>query len=267
MLISRREVLAGATAPLLAGAAPRVGWETSGEVAGLHLYAPGPGKRPLVIALHGWSHSPELWRRQSDLAPLAEKHGCVIAMPSMGKTVYESKFYPETRSEWTLKPGTAWVGEDLLPYLKRRFEPTHVAVIGYSTGGRGALLVAESFPGFSFVGALSGTFDLMRLAPGDGEYKIHAAMYGPRELFADRWRLDNCVLPTRLAWLDGVRVFAAHGAKDKVVKPDQLEALRGALEGRPVKAELTVVPRAGHDWKFWSSQWPALFAAAAETWA
>lgn len=274
VLLSRREVLAAV--PLIAAGPSKGAWQTAQlqAKAALHVYLPAgystAKKHPLVVALPGWNHSPELWRQKSDLAPYADQHGCVIAMPAMGKTIYETKFYPETKSPPIPRPGTLWVGEVVLPWVRAQHavhaDRAHTAIVGYSTGGRGAVLVAEAYPEFSFAGSVSGTFDLMRLPTTDGEYKIHAAIYGPRDQFEARWQLDNCTSPARLDALTGTRLYAAHGEKDNVVKPDQLTALEAALEGRDVKADFVRVPGAGHDWKLWSSQWAPMFDAASKIW-
>lgn len=275
MPLSRREVLAAV--PALALGAAKGSWQVTSlpQKVALHVYLPAASsaeaKLPLVVALPGWSHAPELWRQKSDLAPFAEKHGCLVAIPAMGKSVYETKFYPETKSPWTAAPGTPFIGETVVPFMRAKYavlaDREHTALIGYSTGGRGAVLVAEAYAAdISFAGSVSGTYDLMRLPPADGEYKIHAAMYGSRDTFRERWELDNIITPARLEKLSGTRLFIAHGDKDPVVKPDQLDALRDALKGRDVAADFTVVPGAGHDWKLWSSQWAPMFEAAARGW-
>ncbi len=231
---------------------------------------PGPvaaaTKYPLVIALHGWNHSPEMMRDKSQLARWADVYGVVLAVPTMRTTVYETALYPESKRTWGAVPGTRWVGEIILPYVRASYavhaDRAHTAVIGYSTGGRGAVLLAETYPEFAFAGSASGTFDLMRLAPADGEYKIHAVVYGPRDKFAARWELDNCTSPARLAQLAGTQLFIAHGAKDKSVRPDQLDALRDAVKGNAsVQAEFVVAPDGAHTWEYWNSQWGAMFAA------
>ncbi|MBS1149743.1 MAG: Dipeptidyl aminopeptidase/acylaminoacyl-peptidase-like protein [Myxococcaceae bacterium] len=224
---------------------------------------------PLVLALHGWGDSAEGWMAKGDLAAFADQYGLVIAVPSMGKTIYETRFYPESRGKWTTAPGARWVGEVILPYLRAHFpvwpDRAHTAVFGYSTGGRGAVLLAEAYPQFAFAGSVSGTYDLLTLQPAEGEYQIHEAVYGSRAAFQPRWELDNVVAPDRLAKLGDTRLFISHGAKDAVVKPDQLESLRRALKATAVQAELVTVPGAGHDWKFWTSQWPRLFELAAQS--
>ena len=225
-------------------------------------------KYPLVLALHGWKHSPEMFRDKGDLARWADTYGVVLAVPTMSTTIYETRLYPESKRAWGPVPGTRWVGEVILPYLRAHYavhtDRAHTAVIGYSTGGRGAVLLAEAYPEFAFAGSASGTFDLMRLDPASGEYKIHAVVYGPRDKFKDRWELDNCTSPERLARLDGTQLFIAHGRKDTSVPPDQLDALREALQAHPaIKAEFVMSPDGAHTWEYWNGQWEAMFKAMA----
>ena|ERR1051325_1956445 len=225
-------------------------------------------KYPLVIALHGWNQSPEMVRDKADLTRWADLYALVIAVPAMSTTIYESSLYPESKRTWSTVPGARWVGEVILPYMRANYavsnDRAHTAVIGYSTGGRGALLLAETYPEFDFAGSISGTFDLMRLPPGDGEYKIHAGVYGPRNKFQKRWELDNVISEARLAKLAGTRLFIAHGAKDTVVLPDQLVALRDAVHDRSaIKAEFALSPDGGHTWSYWNEQWEAMFRALA----
>lgn len=249
------------------------------QTAAVLVYTPAaedPAKKyPLVLALHGWNHTPEMFRDKGDLARYADQYGLVLAIPAMGKTVYETAFYPESKKTWGAIPGARWVGEIVLPYLRKNLpvydDRAHTAVVGYSTGGRGALLLAAAYPEFAFAGSSSGTFDLMRLDPKDGEYKIHAVIYGPREQFKERWELDNVIAPARLDKLEGTVVYAAHSGQDIVVKPDQLEALRQANAARAaprkaVSAIIALVPEGGpHDWPFWVGQWELMFRTLGKT--
>ncbi|HRC56943.1 MAG TPA: alpha/beta hydrolase-fold protein [Kofleriaceae bacterium] len=227
-------------------------------------------KAPLVLVLHGWNHTPEQLRDKADLEILADRYGVVLAVPAMGKTVYESELFAESKQPWGTIPGARWVGEVILPHLRGAYavagDRSHTAVIGYSTGGRGAVLLAQAYPEFAFAGSLSGTFDLMRLSPRDGEYKIHAAVYGSRRKFESRWQRDNCVAPERVAQLVGTALFLGHGGKDEVVPAAQLTALQDALQDAGAKAPAVsaqVTPGAGHDWAYWNGQWPAMFEALA----
>ena len=252
-----------ATAPMLVYL-PK-GYPASGASSA----TPDAGKKyPLVIALHGWKHSPEMFRDKGELARWADTYGLVLAVPAMGTTIYETALYPQSQQTWGPVPGTRWVAEVILPYVRSHYavlgDRAHTAVIGYSTGGRGAVLLAEAYPEFAFAGSASGTFDLMRLDPASGEYKIHAVVYGPRDKFKDRWELDNCTAPARLAKLAGTQLFIAHSQKDTSVPPDQLDALRDAIKGHAdIKAEFVMAPDGGHTWPYWNIQWVAMFHAMA----
>ncbi len=261
-------------------------WEGSVSVVGSYAGAPDAGGKtlvylpscydhdadsrrwPLVIALHGWGHTPELYRKLGALDRWAEDLGVVMAVPAMGKTVYESAYYPESRNVWGKVPGSRWVGEVLLPFMRSHYRVSsdrrQTAIVGYSTGGRGALLIAQAYPEIGFAGSLSGTYDLFILPVRSGEYRIHAAVYGPRERFAQRWRSDNVVEPSRIERLEGTRVFASHASNDPVVDADQLAALQRALANRADTAQLRFVP-GGHDWAFWQREGAHLFESL-RTW-
>ena len=239
----------------------------------VYLPAGYDGKRaaPFALLLHGWNHRPEDWRDRTRVAAWAERVGAVLVVPDMGTTVYESAFYPETTRRWKNgAPGTRWIEEVVLPEARRRFslanDPGRVAVVGYSTGARGAVVLAARRTGYGFVGALSGTYDLAALDPASGEARIHAVVFGPRERFAARWRGEGGDSRALAAGLQGVEVWLAHGAADAVVPSTQTAALREALEGLRLPATVAIVPGAKHDWAFWNAQLEPLLAALELRW-
>ncbi|MBI5548674.1 MAG: hypothetical protein HY901_32735, partial [Deltaproteobacteria bacterium] len=211
----------------------------------------------LLIALHGWGHAPEDFRQHTSLAAHADRQGLVLVLPEMGKTVYETRFYPETRGRWGAIPGARWIGEVVLPFARERFavskDKADTAILGYSTGGRGAVVVAQRYREFSRVISLSGTYALLELPAALGESKIHAAVFGDLVKHAERWRLDDGVRPDLRAALDGVQLVLAHGGQDKVVPPSQLEVMERFLGGERSGAKLStrLEEKAGHDWPFW----------------
>jgi S-formylglutathione hydrolase FrmB len=139
----------------------------------------------------------------------------------------------------------------------------HTAIIGVSTGGRGAVVVAERYPAFSFCAGLSGTYDLSLPKPSEGEYRIHAIVFGSRDAFPDRWKAEDCTNPAYAEALKPVSLYFAHGLDDRVVDENQLESMRHFLAGFHSKNHVMAVYKAEHGWQFWDAQLEAVFDAMA----
>jgi len=247
------------------------GKEASGELrvyvpAGYDARAAQPDapRYPLVIALHGWDHSAAMFADKGELGALADRHGFVVAIPDTGRTIFETRLYPQTRGKWTKAPGARWVGEIILPHLRQHFhvaaDKQRTGVIGYSTGGRGATLLPALYPEFAYVGSVSGTYDLMALDPKTGEYRIHQIIYGARDKYPERWERDNTMAPEHLARLAGLHLYVGHGDKDKAVPVEQLRLFEKALTGVALASSAFVITAGGgHDWALWNAHWPAMF--------
>ena len=224
--------------------------------AGLNPSAAHTVRAPLVVALHGWNGKAEDWDRP-EITGIADRFGLILACPSMGRTVYESRFYPETRARWGPMPGAVFLTDVLLPFLRTRLPVRHdrsgTAIIGVSTGGRGAVVAALRSQEFGFVASLSGTYALDILDPRSGEYAIHAAVFGPRSRFKKRWGSEDVVTSRHLKNLATTRLYLAHSGNDTVVPWAQLRAFEQALRAQGIEAQAQSVlePEAGHTWSFW----------------
>jgi S-formylglutathione hydrolase FrmB len=225
-------------------------------------YRPGVAW-PLVVALHGWGQKPEDWREQTAIARLADQAGVVLALPAMGRTVYETRFYPETVLRWNRVSGLAWITSVVVPAIRARYsvsdQPSKVAVIGVSMGGRGAVRLCATSGLFGFCAGLSGTYDLSLLPKGDFEYRIHAQVFGARDRFPERWHDEDCAHPAHLRALSLVPIYLVHGDQDRQVDISQLRSFRSLLADAHPNASLIEVPHGAHGWEFWSSELPGVF--------
>ncbi len=232
------------------------------------LYTPeGREGAPILLGLPGWKFSSTTWEERAAVGALADRYGFRLALADMNTSIYASSFYPETAADFRWCgpdcgiPGARWVGEVLAPWL-RTAGPIG-GIFGLSTGARGAVLVPQLYEGLTDrVCAMSGTFDLFALSPGSGEYQIHQVIYGPRDVYPERWRRDDSL--SRADQLGGLSVLLIHGGLDTAVPPTQSEALAAAMEARGLPVGLTIDPAAGHSWALWERHLPECFAAFAE---
>ena len=219
-----------------------------------------PGKEyPLVVALHGWNHLPEQWKEMSTIASFADLYSYVIVCPDMGTSVYETRFFPETKKAWNNVPGTPWLLQVVLPFLKEHYPTNKISILGYSTGGRGAVMAVMHGGPFQNCASLSGTFDLATLKPKTGEYRIHAQVYGDRSKFSARWVQESCNRAELITMVRNCTFYLGHGEKDSVVDSGQTHAMGLSLTQSQVTNILFISPNAGHDWPFWNSQLGEVF--------
>ncbi len=213
------------------------------------VYTPAHASGAWVLLLHGWNQHARDWAERTHVSTLAESQGWTLVAPDLGKSVYESRGYPGMGST---VPGLGWTRDVLVPWTVTTLgcsdAPERRAVVGVSTGGRGAALLGEAGL-FGAVAAFSGTYDLAALAPSTGEYRIHAVVFGERAAHPETWRREDVTgrsPPTTRWWL-------AHGGKDAYVPQAQTrtQAARLAAAGAPVVTWLDA--DAGHDWPIWDA--------------
>jgi len=218
---------------------------------------------PVAVALAGWNHPAEFWRDQSGIAKLADTYGIVVACPEMGQTIYETRFFKETTRPWGPVPGLPWLLQAVLPYVRSHYRvkpgPEGAGILGYSTGGRGALVAVQAGAPFAFCGSLSGTYDLPTLIPRTGEYKIHAYVYGEKSAFPARWAEESSQDEKRVGPLRKTYLYVAHGLKDKVVDPGQASRWRDFMAAQHLPGRVELDASGGHDWAFWNRKLPELF--------
>lgn len=248
---------------------PVSGWQTFELTAGngqvpVFVYVPRTpsvpaGGYPFVIALHGWDLRAEEWKA-SGIEALADEHSILVVCPQMGKANYEKEFFPETTMKWNSVPSGPWIKDTLLKELSARFQISSDkkkrGLLGVSTGGRGALLVAGYYPeDFGFAGMISGDFDVSK-TPEDG---LALGTFGPFKEFEERWRQGSAI-----AYMDSyrsVRVYLAHSAADRVAPVSQARLAAAEFKKAQQKNSSYVfayeeASGGGHDWQFWKKALP-----------
>jgi hypothetical protein len=231
-----------------------VGWEgvpATAELAALRTLAP---RRPRgdggwVLLLHGWGQHARDWETLPEVSALSEA-GWTLVAPDMGRSVYARAAPPGVADE----PGHARIVAVIDWAVRARglsANPAQRSVVGVSTGGRGAAILGAEGR-FGTVVALSGTHDLGALEQGTGEYRIHAAVFGPRASGAARWAAED--VPRGGAGR-GVRWYLGHARGDPHVPVAQTEGYATYLRGLAPAPEvhLRVTPDREHGWAAWNA--------------
>jgi hypothetical protein len=226
-------------------------------------YKSGDAVRTLVL-LHPYGKNLTEWERFAAVKRYANEKRYVLVCPDMGKTVYESEYYPETMVKWQPLPGGQWIPKALIPWLRAEFslcltrETTGIAGVGF--GARGAILAAERNPEmFGFAGGISGTYDA-ESAPSSSAF---TGVYGKYKENKDRWMtVDNAI--TLAPNLRDTIVFMAHGKRERgssiecsqivLIKMSQLR------KQNPGKYQYKfVVQEWGDEWVIWNKFMPDMF--------
>ena len=214
----------------------------------------------LLVALHGWRGRGDDWERNAPIEYYADRGGYVIVAPHLGTTVHERSYFPETsdKHKWGAIPGGRWVGEVVVPYMRRNYNVSKTrmgtAIMGLSTGGRGAALLPAYYPRmFGAFAALSGDYDIT-MAPKE---KTCTYIYGPYEKFSERWKADNSKY--LLGRLKGIPALLIHGKRDKVCPVDQSRLFARDMKAKGFDVTFIEDPVLGHDWRLWGGYLGAVF--------
>lgn len=236
------------------------------NLAGVELtvYTPSesaaPEIRGSVLVLPGWKYNRKRWLNETPIKAEADRLGLRLICPEMGRSIYASRYFPETGPRWNAdKAGLAWVLEDLLPYLQSQGvfrKGQRNFLLGLSTGARGVALIALARPDLiTAASGLSGDYD-QTLQTGD---RLMAGHYGPYAQFRERWEsIDN---PGRRAEDWRTPLYLSHGTADRIVPIVHSQKFYERLKAAHPDLELVFKsPAAGHDFAFWAAESEPSFA-------
>jgi S-formylglutathione hydrolase FrmB len=212
-----------------------------------------------ILLLQGWNFPPTDWCNHSNICQLALEKGYNLVMPDMGKSIYHSQVYKETRVDWLKYPTRKWLVDSVFIFVQNKYgllnKNESNFVIGLSTGARGAVLVAMDCPTlFKGVAALSGDYD-QTLIPTDNLCKGY---YGEFSKFKTRWRtVDNLIY--RIKDLK-TPIYLGHGLNDKVVPSAQtILFYNKLLKANPTLKVKLNTPEKEHNYQFWAKELISIF--------
>lgn len=206
-----------------------------------------------LLILQGWNFPNTDWCEKTTLCSKALQEGYALVCPDMGKSTYSEEVYAQTRKDWLIYPTRAWLVDEMLPALQKFHlfrEGELSAIVGLSTGARGAFLVAQDRPElFGAVACLSGDYDQSKF-PDDNLYK---GFFGELSRYPEQWNEKE----NPMSRIDQFKaaLYLGHGTTDEVVDIQHSDYLVEALKSR--KYEKLVYHRVegfGHDYSYWNSE-------------
>lgn len=207
-----------------------------------------------ILVLPGWNFNRNIWCDSTDFCNLAKQKGYRLVLPEMGKSVYSSNFYPETRKDWIKYPNLTWVTDSLIPVLQKKygiFISKQNYLLGLSTGARGVILVGiRTDTLFKKAAVLSGDYDQTKMTNDN----LIKGYYGLYSKFKSRWaQIDN---PVHDCNKINFNLFIGHGKKDKVVPYSQsielFDSIRKHNRGKNVT--ISISEQHGHNFSYWRSE-------------
>ncbi|HOK01839.1 MAG TPA: alpha/beta hydrolase-fold protein [Spirochaetota bacterium] len=212
-----------------------------------------------VIALHQYGERENDWETSTSIASIANKYNMVIVCPSMGRSLYETKYYPETSYKWNIIPGGKFIGETLIAFLQNNFrlatKREGTGIMGVAVGAHGAILVATNYSNkFGAAAGISGFYDHSTMQNS----RMVESIYGPYKKNSQRWEDEDN--PLKMAEnLKNIKVYIYHGIKGDAfnIMQSQLMAIRlKQLEKKD--PSYSVIYREGktngYGWLYWRAQ-------------
>jgi pimeloyl-ACP methyl ester carboxylesterase len=211
-----------------------------------------------LLLLPGWDFSYSKWCDSTNVCKTALQRGYRVVAPQMGRSVYATRYYTQTRGDLRKFPTLTQL-DTALEWLKINgglFSEKNL-VLGLSTGARGVALLCERKPEwFHAAAALSGDYNQTNM-PNDNLMRL---TYGPYSLYKRLWtETDN---PQTDATKLKTPIYLGHGMKDKVVPYSQTRDFARVLQKKHLDTAAVVLnlnKMAGHDFTYWQSELPAIW--------
>lgn len=206
-----------------------------------------------ILILQGWNFPRTDWCDNTELCTKALDAGYILVCPEMGKSIYSSTTYPETRENWLKYPTRSWLDSVLIPDLQKNrslfMKESFNMIVGLSTGARGALLLAlDNTDVFDAIACLSGDYN-MTMFPDDNLYRGY---FGEFAEYKKRWEGEENPM-SRISDLKSA-IYIGHGKEDKIVPVVHSRSLRDTLTALNISNLYAEREGAKHDYQYWNSE-------------
>lgn len=206
-----------------------------------------------ILVLQGWNFPNTSWSDSSNIEQLASNAGFALVMPDMGKSIYHKRIYDQTRKDWRKYPTRTWLVDTMIAGLEANYDlfskESKNFVMGLSTGGRGALIIAQENPNIFKAGSsLSGDYDQSAF-PNDNLYRGY---FGSDP---EKWSDDENPVSFIKEW--SVPMYVGHGEADSVVSFAHHNRLMELRESSGVSGEGWLFKwdrNSGHNYDFWANE-------------
>lgn len=207
-----------------------------------------------ILVLPGWNFPDTQWCEKTELCKKAMQEKFNLIFVEMQRSVYLKEYYPETKKAYTHFPTRTWLYKNVWQMLKSNdiidsLMPSYV--MGLSTGGRGAAIMALEYPAdFNGAATLSGDFD----PTFEKNDKLMINSLGNYLNHKKRWNGDNNMLNRAKEFK--VPLYIGHGKKDKVctIKQSENFCKELKLKNPNLKIVCHFADSMGHDYRYWNSE-------------
>lgn len=207
-----------------------------------------------ILVLPGWNLPDTQWCTATLLCEKAILMHYNLLFVEMQRSVYLENYYPQTRLDYKQYPTRTWLMDSVVNVLQNTeiiYPKNFNYVIGLSTGGRGAAILALEYPNiFKGAACLSGDFD-PTLQKDD---KLMIYSIGPYDKYKSLWEGSNNI--AKRASEMKTPIYIGHGKKDKTSPIIQSTHFAEELKKQNPKllVKTNFPDSMGHNYKYWDSE-------------
>ena len=207
------------------------------------------GAPPALVMIHGGPTSQREARFEPRNQFFASRGWAVLDVNYRGSTGYGRDYMEALFGRWGVADVEDAVGAARYLGAQGLADPDKIVIMGGSAGGYTVLQTLVRHPGVFKAGVcLYGISDLFTLQMGTHKFeeRYNDTLIGPLPEAADRYR-ERSPIRSAVSISDAVALY--HGAKDKVVPPDQAADIARQLARNGVPHLHHVYEDEGHGWR------------------